>query len=148
MAFDILYRDSRDLTARPLRDRRARLEEVVAGSELVFPVRRLAADGLVAWRQVVERGRRRSAPRGTVTEPPLGPSRLARQAPSPVVSGSRLFERADRTHSRGVFCGGCDAVRLPDRAAADRACDAFCLVGSDTDEFEGGGSIGHARRLR
>jgi ATP-dependent DNA ligase len=41
---------------RPLRDRRARLEDVVAGSELVFPVRRLAPDGLEAWAQVVERG--------------------------------------------------------------------------------------------
>jgi hypothetical protein len=29
--------DGRDLIARPLRDRRARLEDVVAGSELVFP---------------------------------------------------------------------------------------------------------------
>ena len=30
--------------------------EDVAGSELVFPVRRLAQDGLEAWKQVVERG--------------------------------------------------------------------------------------------
>src|SRR5207253_190364 len=43
IAFDLLYRDGRDLSARPLRDRRERLEEVVAGSDLVFPVRRLAA---------------------------------------------------------------------------------------------------------
>jgi bifunctional non-homologous end joining protein LigD len=56
MAFDVLYRDGRDLTARPLRDRRARLEDAVAGSELVFPVRRLAPDGLEAWRQVTGRG--------------------------------------------------------------------------------------------
>jgi ATP-dependent DNA ligase len=28
----------------------------VAGSELVFPVRRLAPDGLAAWKQVVGRG--------------------------------------------------------------------------------------------
>jgi hypothetical protein len=28
----------------------------VAGSELVFPVRRLAAEGLEAWKQVVARG--------------------------------------------------------------------------------------------
>jgi ATP-dependent DNA ligase len=28
----------------------------VAGSELVFPVRRLAADGLDAWQQVIARG--------------------------------------------------------------------------------------------
>jgi hypothetical protein len=48
--------DCRDLTARPLRDRRARLEDLVAGSELVFPVRRLAPDGLAAWQQVVESG--------------------------------------------------------------------------------------------
>ncbi len=53
---DLLYHDRRDLTSRPLRGRRARLEDVVAGSELMFPVRRLAADGLEAWRQVVERG--------------------------------------------------------------------------------------------
>ena len=32
------------------------MEDVVAGSELVFPVRRLARDGLAAWQQVVERG--------------------------------------------------------------------------------------------
>jgi hypothetical protein len=46
MAFDLLHQDRRDPTARPLRDHRARLEDVVAGAELVFPVRRLAADGL------------------------------------------------------------------------------------------------------
>jgi ATP-dependent DNA ligase len=55
MVFDLLYRHRRDLTGRPLRDRRAHLEDVVAGSELVFPVRRLAPDGLEAWKQVVER---------------------------------------------------------------------------------------------
>jgi bifunctional non-homologous end joining protein LigD len=56
MAFDIMYQDGRDLTARPLCDRRARLEDVVAGSELVFRVRPLAPDGLEAWKQVIERG--------------------------------------------------------------------------------------------
>ena len=53
---DVAVADGRDLTARPLRDRRARLEDVVSGSELVFPVRRLAPDGFEAWKQVVERG--------------------------------------------------------------------------------------------
>ena len=46
MVFDLLYWHRRDLTGRALRDRRARLEDVVAGSELVSPVRRLAPDGL------------------------------------------------------------------------------------------------------
>jgi ATP-dependent DNA ligase len=48
--FDLLFHDRRDLTGRPLRDRRARLEDVAAGSELLFPVRRLAPDGLEAWK--------------------------------------------------------------------------------------------------
>ena len=56
MVFDILHRDGRDLTGRRLRDRRARLKDIVAGGGLVFPVRRLAADGVKAWRQVIERG--------------------------------------------------------------------------------------------
>ena len=56
MVFDLLYRDGRDLSARPLRDRRARLEDVVSGCELVFPVRRLVPDGLAAWQTVVESG--------------------------------------------------------------------------------------------
>jgi bifunctional non-homologous end joining protein LigD len=56
MAFDLLYQDRRALIGRPLRDRRARLEDVVAGIDLVFLVRRLAADGLEAWKQVIERG--------------------------------------------------------------------------------------------
>jgi bifunctional non-homologous end joining protein LigD len=56
MVFDLLQRDGRYLTARPLRDRRARLEDIVAGSEFVLPVRRLAPDGVEAWRQVIERG--------------------------------------------------------------------------------------------
>jgi bifunctional non-homologous end joining protein LigD len=56
MAFDLLYQDRRDLTGRQLRDRRARLEDVVAGSELFFRVRRLAPDGVQAWAQVVQRG--------------------------------------------------------------------------------------------
>jgi hypothetical protein len=35
---------------------RARLEDVVAGNNLVFPVRRLAPAGLETWAQLVERG--------------------------------------------------------------------------------------------
>ena len=38
------------------RERRGCLEDVVAGSDLVFPVGRLAPDGLEAWKQVIERG--------------------------------------------------------------------------------------------
>jgi ATP-dependent DNA ligase len=41
MVFDLLHQEGRELTGRPLRDRRVGLENAVAGSELVLPVRRL-----------------------------------------------------------------------------------------------------------
>jgi bifunctional non-homologous end joining protein LigD len=56
IAVDLLYCDGTDLSSRPLRERRAQLEEVVAGGDLVLPVRRLATNGLEAWAQVLERG--------------------------------------------------------------------------------------------
>jgi bifunctional non-homologous end joining protein LigD len=37
MVFDLLHQDGRELTGRPLRDRRARLENVVAGNDLALP---------------------------------------------------------------------------------------------------------------
>jgi bifunctional non-homologous end joining protein LigD len=55
MAFDLLHQDGRELTGRPLRDRRARLENVVVGSDLVLPVRRLARNGFEAWSEVIAR---------------------------------------------------------------------------------------------
>jgi hypothetical protein len=58
MAFDLLHQDGREFIGRPLRERRARLEEVVAGSDFVLPVRRLARNGFEAW------GRRGDQPLG------------------------------------------------------------------------------------
>src|SRR5262249_2802996 len=55
IAFDVLYRNGRELTGRPLRERRARLEDVVADADLVLPVRRLARNGLDAWSEVIAR---------------------------------------------------------------------------------------------
>jgi hypothetical protein len=56
IAFDVLYAKGRDIRERPLRERRARLEDLLAGADFVYAVRRLAPDGLAAWKQVVERG--------------------------------------------------------------------------------------------
>jgi bifunctional non-homologous end joining protein LigD len=53
MAFDLLHQDGRELTGRPLGDRRAWLENAVAGSDLVLPVRRLAKNGFEAWAEVI-----------------------------------------------------------------------------------------------
>jgi bifunctional non-homologous end joining protein LigD len=56
IAFDVLYRTGRDLSQAPLSERRLQLEDVVTGRDLVLPARRLAANGLEAWAQVLERG--------------------------------------------------------------------------------------------
>jgi ATP-dependent DNA ligase len=53
MAFDLLHRDGRDVIGRPLRERRARLEQVVAGSEFVLPTAR--SERLEAWSEVIAR---------------------------------------------------------------------------------------------
>jgi bifunctional non-homologous end joining protein LigD len=56
MAFDCLFARGKDLRKRPLRVRRNVLEELVDDQLLIFPARRLAADGLEAWAQVLEHG--------------------------------------------------------------------------------------------
>jgi bifunctional non-homologous end joining protein LigD len=56
IAFDMLYSSGRDLSKLPLRERRERLEEVVAGDDVILPVRRLAPNGLEAWAQVLDHG--------------------------------------------------------------------------------------------
>jgi hypothetical protein len=48
--------EGRDISQRPLRERRARLEELIAGGDWIYTVRRLAPNGLDAWAQVLERG--------------------------------------------------------------------------------------------
>jgi len=56
IVFDCLYVRGRDLRDRPLRLRRQVLEELIEGRTVVLPARRLGADGLAAWAQVLERG--------------------------------------------------------------------------------------------
>jgi bifunctional non-homologous end joining protein LigD len=56
IAFDVLHREGEDLSARPLRERRQILEELLVDTSMIFPARRLAPNGLEAWAQVLERG--------------------------------------------------------------------------------------------
>lgn len=57
VAFDCLYARGKDLMAQPLRRRRAVLEREVRGAEgPIVLARRLADDGLEAWKEVVSRG--------------------------------------------------------------------------------------------
>jgi bifunctional non-homologous end joining protein LigD len=56
MAFDCLYVDGVDLRPRELRARREALVRATEYAKLLLTARRLADDGLKAWRQVQERG--------------------------------------------------------------------------------------------
>jgi ATP-dependent DNA ligase len=56
MAFDCLYARGKDLRKRALRVPRAVLEKPADGQQFVLPARRLAANGLEAWTQVLARG--------------------------------------------------------------------------------------------
>jgi bifunctional non-homologous end joining protein LigD len=55
-AFDLLQSGPHDLRREPLHTRRATLERLVGGQDLMFPARRLAANGLMAWDEVQRRG--------------------------------------------------------------------------------------------
>ena len=69
----LLHRNGRILIGRPLRERRARLEDAIADNDLVLPVRRLTPDGLQAWAQVIERDYEDSSPESSLDE--AGPDR-------------------------------------------------------------------------
>jgi bifunctional non-homologous end joining protein LigD len=54
--FDCLYVDGRDLRADPLSSRRSVLENAIQAAEALLLSRRLAANGLAAFKQATERG--------------------------------------------------------------------------------------------
>lgn len=86
MALDCLWAAGRDLRGQALRTRRARLDEVLDGPDVLLPERRLADDGLKAWEQVVERGYE-----GLVAKDPALPSvRAARASPRLAIGHGRL----------------------------------------------------------
>jgi bifunctional non-homologous end joining protein LigD len=54
--FDCLYRNGRDLRARPLSVRRIAMEEAIRGSQLLFPSHRMNANGLTAFQEAKASG--------------------------------------------------------------------------------------------
>jgi bifunctional non-homologous end joining protein LigD len=56
MVFDCLYRNGKDLRGTPLPVRRAALEEAIGDTERLFPSRRLADNGLEAFKQAGKHG--------------------------------------------------------------------------------------------
>ena len=92
MAFDCLYVEGRDLRPLPLRERRAELQTVVENDHtLIFPARRLAANGLEAWAQVLERDYE-----GLVGKDDASPYRGGR-----TLAWLKVKQRDYRVHERG-----------------------------------------------
>ena len=105
MVFDLLHHNGRELTGRPLRERRARLEDVVDDKDLVPPVRRLALNGYEAWSEVIARATTKGWSRRT-SEPVRGRTDAA------VAEGQTT--RLDR---RGGSLGAADQRRRVKRSA-------------------------------
>lgn len=53
MVFDLLQLDGENLRAQPLGERREALEQLAADRQLIMPTRRLPANGLKAWEEVL-----------------------------------------------------------------------------------------------
>ena len=116
MAFDVMYLDARDLSQRPLRERRQRLEEVVAGSELVFPVRRLALNGIEAWQDVLEL----DPVKGSLTR--LGVTRLqVSEAQRPTTSPMGNCGLSSANQGSGSHCRVCNLEQRSVRTAPHSA---------------------------
>jgi bifunctional non-homologous end joining protein LigD len=75
IAFDVMFRDRRDLAGLLLSARRIHLEDVIADADLVLAVRRLAANGLDAWAQVVGHGYERLVAKDEASAYEGGPAR-------------------------------------------------------------------------
>lgn len=56
IAFDAVELNGRDLRPQPLRERRRVLERLVNHHAMIFPARRLSANGFKAWEEAVSRG--------------------------------------------------------------------------------------------
>jgi len=53
MVFDLLHLDGEDLRAQPLHERHQALEQLATDCQLIIPTRRLVANGLEAWDEVL-----------------------------------------------------------------------------------------------
>jgi bifunctional non-homologous end joining protein LigD len=109
MVFDLLYQAGRDRTKRPLRERRARLEELVAGRDRIFPVRRLTSHGLVAWAEVLKAGFEGHVAKDEASAYVGGRTRAWLKVKVPGVKGcgSQLIQvaKSDITSSRSASSG-------------------------------------------
>ncbi len=93
MVFDLLELNGRDLRDRPLRDRRRLLERLVSSPGMIFPARRLDRNGLMAWREALQRGYE-----GIVAKDPE-----SRYVPGRTLSWLKVKQKDYRKEERGFY---------------------------------------------
>ncbi len=93
MVFDLLELNGRDLRERPLRDRRRLLERLVSSPGMIFPARRLDRNGLMAWREALQRGYE-----GIVAKDPE-----SRYVPGRTLSWLKVKQKDYRKEERGFY---------------------------------------------
>ncbi len=95
IAFDLMFRDGRDLAPLPLSARRIHLEDIIDGADLVLSARRLASNGLDAWAQVVGNGYQGYVAKQEASEYRGGPTRAWLKVKVPGWTDSRGSLEAD-----------------------------------------------------
>ena len=93
MVFDLLELNRRDLREQPLRDRRRLLDRLVSNHGMVFPARRLGRNGLMAWREALQRGYE-----GIVAKDPE-----SRYVPGRTLSWLKVKQKDYRVKERGFY---------------------------------------------
>ena len=91
MVFDLMELGGEDLRTRPLHERRQTLEQLAAGRQLVMPTRRLPANGLEAWAEVL---------RGNY-EGMVGKDPASAYTPGRTLSWLKVRQRGYRQEARG-----------------------------------------------
>jgi len=91
MVFDLLELGGEDLRTRPLHERRQALEQLAADRQLIMPTRRLPANGLEAWEEVL-----RGNYEGIVAKDPA-----SAYTPGRTLSWLKVKQRGYRQEARG-----------------------------------------------
>jgi bifunctional non-homologous end joining protein LigD len=91
MVFDLLELGGEDIRTRPLHERREALEQLAADRQLVMPTRRLPANGLAAWDEVL-----RGNYEGMVAKDPE-----SAYTPGRTLSWLKVRQRGYRQEARG-----------------------------------------------
>ena len=91
MVFDLLELEGEDLRPRPLLERRQTLDQLVADRQLVMPTRRLPANGLEAWGEVL-----RNNYEGMVAKDPA-----SAYTPGRTLAWLKVKQRGYRQEARG-----------------------------------------------